>query len=71
MINAAITQQVLAMHDSYIEDMDNEQTMLKLTSCVAFVAAQWPANPQADCSAMLLPTHIGLNSRVDQQVFPD
>ena len=61
-------QQVVAMHDSSIEDMDNEQPMLELTFCIVFVAAQWLANPQA---AMRLPTHIGLDSRVDQQVCPD
>ena len=32
------------MDDSPIEEMDNEQIISELTSCIAFVAAQWPAN---------------------------
>lgn len=60
---------VLAMDISPKEEMDNEQTFLELTSCITLVAAQWPANLQADYSAMLLPGHI--DSRVDQQELPD
>lgn len=39
-------QQVLVMDDAPKEEMDIEQTILELTSCIAFVAAQWSANLQ-------------------------